>query len=73
MTEDQANEQVSVIAPEFLSRVVCPVTRSALRQEGAWLVAAEGGRRYPIRNGIPVLLAEAAEMTGRDEESSSGQ
>ncbi|MCC5829537.1 MAG: hypothetical protein JJU36_08820 [Phycisphaeraceae bacterium] len=56
--------------PEFVAKLACPVTRSPLRQEGDWLIAAEGGRRYPIRDRIPILLAEEAVMddpAGTDE------
>lgn len=45
----------------LLDILVCPVTRSPLRREGDELVATQPvgrGRRYPIRDGIPVLLAE---------------
>ncbi len=45
---------------QLLEILRCPVTRSALRQEGSELVSAVGGLRYPIRDGIPVLLAEEA-------------
>lgn len=53
------------IDPAVLAILRCPLTRSALKQEGAWLVAEapEGaGLRYPIREGIPVLLMEQAEL-----------
>ena len=44
---------------EFL---VCPLTRSKLRAEGDFLVSEVGGLRYPIRDGIPVLLPQEAQM-----------
>ena len=48
------------IDPEFLENLVCPLTRSPLRHEGEHLVAEVGGLRYPIRDGIPVLLIDEA-------------
>ncbi|MBI1372627.1 MAG: Trm112 family protein [Phycisphaera sp.] len=45
----------------LLDVLVCPVTRSALRREGDVLVGEAGGLRYPIRDGLAVLLpGEAA-------------
>jgi uncharacterized protein YbaR (Trm112 family) len=52
----------SAIDPELLSILRCPLTRSPLRQEGSSLVAESGGLRYPIRDGIPVLLIEEAQL-----------
>ena len=52
----------SQINPELLEIVVCPLTRSKLRQEGDELVGEVGGLRYPIRNGIPVLLIDEAAL-----------
>ncbi len=46
----------------LLEILVCPLTRSKLRREGDELVAEVGGLRYPIRDGIPVLLADAAKL-----------
>jgi uncharacterized protein YbaR (Trm112 family) len=40
----------------------CPLTRSALRREGDWLIAEVGGLAYPIREGIPVMLVEEAKL-----------
>lgn len=56
------NDATAKIDPELLSILVCPVTRSPLRQEGDELVAEKGGLRYPIRDGIPVLLADEAAL-----------
>ena len=46
----------------LLEFLVCPLTRSKLRLEGDTLVSAVGGLKYPIRDGIPVLLVQEAQM-----------
>ncbi|HTW93330.1 MAG TPA: Trm112 family protein [Tepidisphaeraceae bacterium] len=50
------------LSDDILSILRCPVTRSPLRQDGDFLVSEVGGLRYPIRDGIPVLLAEEATL-----------
>ncbi len=61
-------ESANQLDPALLDILVCPLTRSALRLEGDELVATKpegAGLRYPIRDGIPVLLVdEAALPTG---------
>jgi uncharacterized protein len=52
----------SSIDPQLLSILRCPLTRSPLRVEGTWLVGEVGGLRYPIRDGIPVLLIDEAKL-----------
>jgi uncharacterized protein YbaR (Trm112 family) len=47
---------------DLLKILVCPVTRAPLVQEGDVLVGTVGGLRYPIREGIPVLLAQEATL-----------
>lgn len=47
---------------DLLEILRCPLTRSRLRLESGWLVAEQGGLRYPIRDGIPVLLVEEATL-----------
>lgn len=49
------------INPDLLSVLRCPVTRSPLVQEGEELVSTAAGHsgaklRYPIQDGIPLLL-----------------
>ncbi len=48
--------------PWLLERLVCPATRTPLRLDEARgeLVSDAAGLAYPIRDGVPVLLAEAA-------------
>jgi uncharacterized protein YbaR (Trm112 family) len=53
------------IDAELLAILVCPLTRSRLRQEGDALVAEKpqgAGLRYPIKDGIPVLLVDEAHL-----------
>ncbi|NMD06448.1 MAG: Trm112 family protein [Phyllobacteriaceae bacterium] len=53
---------------KLLERLVCPFTKTRLvydadRQE---LVSRAAGLAYPIRDGIPIMLAEEARDTNRD-------
>lgn len=52
----------ATIDPELLKILVCPLTRSPLKVEGEFLVGSVGGLRYPVRDGIPVLLVDEAKM-----------
>lgn len=45
---------------EMLAYLACPLTGGRLRREGDTLVSENGGVRYPIENGIPVLVRERA-------------
>jgi uncharacterized protein len=54
--------QESRIDPRLLEILVCPLTKSTLeydatRQE---LVSRAAGLAYPIRDGIPIMLADEA-------------
>ena len=50
------------IDAEILNVFRCPLTRSKLIQEGNELVAEVGGLRYPINDGIPILLIDEAKL-----------
>src|SRR5437868_2530005 len=52
----------NTISPDLLAILRCPLTRSRLRQEGDFLIAEVGGLRYPVRDGIPVMLVEEAKL-----------
>lgn len=48
--------------PWWLERLICPVEKSPLRLDGRFLVSA-GGRRYPVVDGVPVMLSPEATPT----------
>ena len=47
---------------EMLALLVCPLTRTKLRwdAEARELVSEAAGLAYPVRDGVPVLIAEEA-------------
>ena len=51
-----------MIDPKLLEILACPACKTPVKQEGERLVCAQCGRRYPIRDGIPVMLIEEAEQ-----------
>ena len=57
-----AAASVQAIDPGLLEILVCPLTRSSLELQGQELVAKEGGLRYPVREGIPIMLITEAAL-----------
>ncbi len=51
-----------VCDPRLLERLVCPVTKTRLSYdaEKQELISKTAGLAYPIRDGIPIMLAEEA-------------
>ena len=50
------------VSPELLERLVCPLDKGPLELvDGKWLVNRRNGYRYPITDGIPVMLIEVGE------------
>jgi len=61
-TDSDRSPPLPRIDRRLLEILVCPLTKSALvydeaRQE---LISRKAGLAYPIRNGVPLLTAEAA-------------
>ena len=50
------------VDPKLLEILVCPVTRGPLEYDEAAqeLISRKAGLAYPIRDGIPVMLADEA-------------
>ena len=48
--------------PRLLEMLICPVTRGALTYDRARgeLISEKARLAFPIRNGIPIMLAEEA-------------
>lgn len=54
---------MSLINEDLAAILVCPVDKADLREdaEASRLECTECGRRYPVRDGIPIMLVEEAE------------
>ena len=50
----------AALAPWLIALLACPVDQSTLAPAGGDLVCNVCGRLYPVRNGIPVMLAHDA-------------
>jgi uncharacterized protein YbaR (Trm112 family) len=57
-----AAEVPQVLNEEFLSLLACPVCKTSVRRENDRLICGTCGRRYPIHDGIPVMLVDEAEQ-----------
>jgi uncharacterized protein len=70
-TDEQPTTGASArtVDPKLLEILVCPVSKQALgydaeRQE---LISRAARLAYPVRDGIPIMLAEEARPLGDDE------
>lgn len=54
--------------PRLLELLVCPVTKTRLQYdaERQELISKAAGLAYPIREGIPIMLAEEARELNRE-------
>ena len=52
----------SAVDPKLLELLVCPLTKTQLRYDAhkQELISDKAGLAYPIRDGIPIMLAEEA-------------
>lgn len=51
-----------MIDKELLDILACPVCKTEVRLEQEKIVCTKCGRRYPIRDDIPIMLVEEAEL-----------
>ena len=60
---------MTAISEELLTILECPVAHVPLVQSGDWLYStdSETRRKYPIQDGIPIMLIEEAETAEVDE------
>ena len=70
MTTEQTNEKDNLeVDSKLLEILVCPVSHGQLRydRDAQELISDEAGLAYPVRNGIPIMLAdEAREIRTKD-------
>lgn len=60
-TETMTNAERQV-DPKLLEILICPVTKGPLRYDATAqeLISDQAGLAYPIRDGIPIMLADEA-------------
>ncbi|MBT3660920.1 MAG: Trm112 family protein [Rhodospirillaceae bacterium] len=61
------NTESHAVDPKLLEILVCPLTKGPLEydRESQELISRKAGLAYPIRDGIPIMLAdEARELSG---------
>ena len=57
------------IDAELMSILVCPESHARLVQVGDWLYSTDPAtrRRYPVRDGIPIMLIDESEVIDQSE------
>jgi uncharacterized protein YbaR (Trm112 family) len=57
-----SNQNSAQVDPKLLEILVCPVTKGPLKYDQAAqeLISKQAGLAYPIRDGIPIMLADEA-------------
>tara|TARA_R110000868_G_scaffold34422_3_gene124373 strand:- start:5618 stop:5827 length:210 start_codon:yes stop_codon:yes gene_type:complete len=68
MSDAPATSTDRSVDPKLLEILVCPVTRGPLvyDREAQELISEGAGLAYPIRDGIPIMLAEEARQLEQD-------
>lgn len=58
-----------MIDAELLKIMVCPLSHAPLVQVEDWLYStdAETRRKYPIRDGIPIMLVDESQVVDQEE------
>ncbi len=51
-----------MITRELLDILACPLCKTDVRLEGDRIICTNCGRRYPVRDDIPVMLIDEAEL-----------
>lgn len=51
-----------MIDKELLNILACPACKADVKLEDEKIICTKCGGRYPIRDGIPIMLIDEAEM-----------
>jgi uncharacterized protein YbaR (Trm112 family) len=60
--DENGEERQDMIDQELLEILACPVCKAPVTQQGDRIVCTKCGRRYPIKDGIPAMLVDEAEL-----------
>ena len=66
---ERTNDDGAGVDPKLLEILVCPITKGPLTYDEAAqeLISKEAGLAYPIRDGIPVMLIDEADVADEAE------
>lgn len=59
-----------MIDKDLLDILACPACKGDVKLEGGKIICIKCGRRYPIKDDIPIMLIEEAEMPPKDKKES---
>ncbi len=61
-----------MIDKELLNILACPACKADVRLEGDRIVCVKCGRRYPIKDDIPIMLIDEAEGGPKEGKKEAG-
>lgn len=50
-----------MIDKTLLEILACPDCKASVEERGLWLVCKKCGRRYPVKDGVPIMLIEESQ------------
>ena len=59
-------EKRKMIDKELLEILACPLCKKDVVAEGDKIVCKSCGRKYPVKDGIPIMLIETTEPGAKD-------
>lgn len=68
-SEDAADDATNAVDPKLLELLVCPLTKTRLVYDAKSreLISKAAGLAFPIRNGVPLMIEEAARTLNDDD------
>lgn len=58
-----------MIDKQLLDILACPLCKTDVRFESGRIVCSKCGRRYPVKDDIPIMLIEEAELPDEKKEA----
>jgi uncharacterized protein YbaR (Trm112 family) len=65
------NTTAADLPQELLDILVCPLDKAKVQPQGMTLVCEKCGRAYPVRDGIPIMIIEEAQLPASNAEAGS--
>jgi len=61
-----------MLSKELLSILACPICKAGVKPEEEFMVCVKCSRRYPVKDGIPIMLTEESFEPASGEKASRG-